>query len=564
MDLIRNIFRPAFALIPVHQRPKVFILAVLLLLQAFLDVISVASIAPLTMLILSPETLLNLPALHLFHKAFHFVEVRTFSIALLSAIVIFLIVKHFLITWIGNYKINLAFTVSGQLSNAVIRNFTSTLHLIYFELKSTHELNRVINLPTIFAHNVLLPLTVVITEGSILLMLTIILLVYNTMSMVFLSVVLIPAVLFYQWNKAKVNSINEVIKTKYPQVLEKFMMLFDNLIEIKLYQKENIYANKIETTNQEVLAAQGMRNKLFLHSTRLVETSASLCLCLVIGYFIVSGSPIENSIVLMTLFAAASVRAIPSFNRIFTAILEIKSQAFVVGELKKFHATQNIIPVESLEFNHSIRLEGITFAFPGRTPLFQNLSFSIRKGEKIALTGKSGSGKTTLLMILMQFLKGYSGEITIDGVKLKENHVASWRKHLAYVPQNPIILDASITENISFGSTEDSEDFERMKSLLVSLGLGYWLSELPQGLMTRLGEKGIMISGGQRQRLAIARALYSEADVLLLDEITSQLDDETEQEVWWALQQISSEQKTIIMITHHSELLKHFDSVFEL
>ena len=91
-----------------------------------------------------------------------------------------------------------------------------------------------------------------------------------------------------------------------------------------------------------------------------------------------------------------------------------------------------------------------------------------------------------------------------------------------------------------------------------------FIFEARQFIFFVLGEKGIMISGGQRQRLAIARALYSEADVLLLDEITSQLDDETEQEVWWALQQIESQQKTIIMITHHSELLKHFDSVIEL
>ena len=564
MGLISNLLGPTLSLINKHQRPKVFVLVVLLLLQALLDVISVASIAPLALLILSPKALLNFPALLIFYETFNFEKLNNFSIALLSAVVIFLVAKHFLITWIGNYKVNLAFAVSGQLSNSVIHNFTSILHQVYYGLKSSQELNRVVNLPTVFAHNILLPLTVLITEGSILVLLTTILLVYNTTAMVFLCAILIPAILFYLWNKAKITSINEVIKIKYPEVLEKFMVLFDNLIEIKLYQKENIYAKKIETANLEVLAAQKMRNKLFLHSTRLVETTTALCLCLVIGYFVVSGTAIENSIALISLFAAASVRAIPSFNRIFTAILEIKSQAFVVGELKKFQTVPKIIPAEALEFNQSIRLQGITFAFPGGPILFQNLSFSVRKGEKIALTGKSGSGKTTLLLILMQFLKGDAGEITIDGVKLTENHVARWRNHLAYVPQNPIILDASIAENISFGGKEDSEGRERMKSLLVSLGLGHWLSELPQGLMTRLGEKGIMISGGQRQRLAIARALYSEADVLLLDEITSQLDDETEQEVWWALQKISSPLKTIIMITHHPVLLKHFDSVFEL
>lgn len=159
----------------------------------------------------------------------------------------------------------------------------------------------------------------------------------------------------------------------------------------------------------------------------------------------------------------------------------------------------------------------------------------------------------------MRFLKEDQGEVYVDDQKLKESHLSSWRKQFAYVPQNAIILDASVTANITMGD-ENVVDHKKIQALLQSLGLQSWLEDLPEGLSTRLGENGIKISGGQRQRLAIARALYQDPEFLLLDEITNQLDEETEKEVWVALQKIAAK-KTILMITHHKELLNGFDSV---
>lgn len=560
MNLINN----SLSLVDAHQRLHVVILVVLLLCQALLDVISVASMAPLALLIIQPSVLLHSTALLTFYQIFDFHDIHDFSIALLCFLVTFLIIKHFLTRWIGNYKIKLAFSVSGDLAHNVIRNFLRLPYTMYAELRSSQELNRVINLPTVFAHNILLPMTSLFTEGCILLLVTTMLLIYTPWATLFLGVVLLPAFAFYHWNQNKIKSINDIIKTRYPLVLEKFLSLYENMVEIKLYQREEYFSGKIGAINQEVLSAQSIRNKLLFNSTRLVETMASLCLCLLIGYFIFSRASAETSIPLISLFAAGAVRAIPAFNRMFIAHLEIKSSVFVVEELRKYQHDQKLPKTEKITFFQKVELIGIHFGFPGNRPLLQNLSLTFKKGEKIALTGKSGSGKTTLLMILMRFLKEDQGVLLVDGRALTEEHVASWRKHIAYVPQNAIILDTSILENITFGREAGERDLEKIKSLLNSLGLAPWVSGLPDGLTTRLGEKGIKISGGQRQRLAIARALYTPADVLLLDEITNQLDTETEVDVINSILNLSDDTKTIIMITHQKNLWGRFDSVYQV
>ena len=290
MELIQKLFRPAFSLLETRDRSRVTLLTVLLLLQGLLDVISVASVAPLALLIIQPDVLMKFPFLMALYDTLGFLEVRSFSIFMLSSIILFLFIKHFISHFIGNYKTKLIFSIAEKLAKGVIYNFCHISYPGYYDLKSSNELTRIINLPTLFAHNVLLPLTVLITEGFILLMLMGILIYYNISAMLWLSVVLVPAIVFYLMNRNRITAINDTIKTKYPRVLEEFMALYDNLVEIKLYQKENIYSRHVEETHQEVLNSQALKTKLFLNSTRLLETSALLCLCLLIGYFILLGS----------------------------------------------------------------------------------------------------------------------------------------------------------------------------------------------------------------------------------------------------------------------------------
>jgi ATP-binding cassette, subfamily B, bacterial PglK len=163
----------------------------------------------------------------------------------------------------------------------------------------------------------------------------------------------------------------------------------------------------------------------------------------------------------------------------------------------------------------------------------------------------------------MRFLKEQSGNITVDGKSIREHGWRVWGSQMGYVPQAPFMVNGSIKENIAFGHPPEKIDRAKIQTLIRSLGMKDWISGLTDGLDTTIGERGMKISGGQRQRIAIARALYNDADILLLDEVTNQLDASTEREVLNTLLDVAGNDKTIIMITHQYSLLQRFDAVYE-
>ena len=213
-------------------------------------------------------------------------------------------------------------------------------------------------------------------------------------------------------------------------------------------------------------------------------------------------------------------------------------------------------------FERSIELKNISFQYQEGSNVLNDASLVIHKGQKVALIGKSGSGKTTILLILLQFLKPNSGKIILDGIEQGDS--ITFRNIFSYVSQSPYIMDGSIAENIAFGLTNGEINSEKIHRIIKDLDLEPMIRSFPGGLTTQIGEKGIKLSGGQRQRIAIARALYSDAEVLLFDEITNQLDKQTEKEIVNTLIKVAHQKRTILMITHHEHLLNEFDTVFSL
>ncbi|WP_076862170.1 ABC transporter transmembrane domain-containing protein [Bradyrhizobium mercantei] len=195
----------------------------------------------------------------------------------------------------------------------------------------------------------------------------------------------------------------------------------------------------------------------------------------------------------------------------------------------------------------SLAFEAVSFAYPGRPDVrvLDDVAFSVRSGEKVAIVGSSGAGKSTLFHLLLRFYDPSSGLVSLDGVAVHEADPEEIRSRIALVPQDPVIFAASARDNIRFGrpSATDAE-VERAADLASASG---FLAVLPDGLDTRLGERGVMLSGGQRQRIAIARAILRDAPLLLLDEATSALDSESEAVVQAALQGLMKGRTTLVI-----------------
>jgi ABC-type multidrug transport system fused ATPase/permease subunit len=209
-----------------------------------------------------------------------------------------------------------------------------------------------------------------------------------------------------------------------------------------------------------------------------------------------------------------------------------------------------------------IAISGLTFGYPDRAAVLRGASLELPAGTVTALVGASGSGKTTLLQLLFGFYDPPIGTIQIDSVDLRELDRGSWRRRVAYVTQDAFLFDAPLRDNLLYATERTLTDAE-LVALLRRLGLDDFLARLEAGLDTVVGERGCRVSGGEKQRLALARAIVRDADVYLLDEVTSSLDEATARLVGVALRELLAG-KTVIIASHRPSVLAHVDQIVEL
>ena len=277
----------------------------------------------------------------------------------------------------------------------------------------------------------------------------------------------------------------------------------------------------------------------------------------------------------LSVYALAGFKMLPAFQQVYTSISQIR------GNLAAFEALQGDLrasaidnpesaskPIESSREHwtpkESIRLENVLFSYPGKEePAVKGLNLDIPVNKVIGLVGASGSGKSTAIDLLLGLIEPQQGRLLIDGEPLTVSRRRVWQNSLGFVPQSIFLADNSIRENIGFGLPQEAIDEQKVRRAATLAHLDELLSELPDGLNTRVGERGVQLSGGQRQRIGIARALYHDADILILDEATSALDGITEKLIMDAIHDFSGK-KTIIMIAHRLATVKQCDTIFLL
>ncbi|OMJ26378.1 Iron-sulfur clusters transporter ATM1, mitochondrial [Smittium culicis] len=219
--------------------------------------------------------------------------------------------------------------------------------------------------------------------------------------------------------------------------------------------------------------------------------------------------------------------------------------------------------LEVKDINGSIDFKNVSFAYEAGRPILNDLSFTLPPGKRVAFVGPSGCGKSTILRLLYRFYDVDKGSITIDGIPINKMSLDSLRKSIAIVPQDTVLFNSTIFENIAFGNSEATIDEVIEVSKMARLHA--LISSLPQGYNTPVGERGLMISGGERQRIALARALLKKSPIILFDEATSALDAHTERSIMNSVADIlDKEQCTAIFIAHRLRTIKNFDLIYVL
>ncbi len=559
MRFFKNIVLPSLQLARHQSETSGSRLVVLLFLQTLLDLLSVASIFPLAIAIVQPEFFSELPWLKKLISIFPFSDDASVKVATIQVVSLFFGVKHITGVYITCYRTTFAFGIATKISKQLIEKNLHQSYSTYYQQRASGELINVVHLPAAFAQNIILALTTVLIETMVLVGIMAMILTYNALAFLFLGILSLPAILYYQAIRQNLSSIGSIQKENYPRLIERVLSAFDSFLEINIYQKTKTVVHETDTLTERLNKLQVEQATHYSNGMRFFETTAALGLCVMVIYLVMARVSTKEAIFLIGIYSAAGIRAVPSINRIIAALFQIKTNEYVVTDIStRLNATANDKKYEEAEisFLQTIEFKNVSFAYEKRPALLNQLNFSIAKGSKLLITGKSGSGKSTILLLLMGFLRPQSGVIAIDGQPLDAAVIMSWQKNLSYVPQNPVLVNGSILMNIAFENSETGVDEKKIQKLVESLGMESWLQQLPDGLHTILGERGLQISGGQRQRLAIARALYMNRDVILLDEITSNLDEQASHELIRLITQLP---QTVILITHDETLRSYFD-----
>ncbi len=288
-----------------------------------------------------------------------------------------------------------------------------------------------------------------------------------------------------------------------------------------------------------------------------------------IGMFLygMEGGALASSMAIVVLVAS---RVFPAMNRLGTAtngLVNVSSWIATLDEtsasLKAALSPESIAkgPVRRLPWSEIV-FRDVSFSYPNAAePALYGASLRLARGGSYAFSGTSGAGKSTLVDLLLGLLQPNSGSVEIDGLRLGEADLRRWQASIGYVPQLPLISDATLRENVAFGIPGHLIDDDKVAQCLALAHLSDVLGDLPEGLSTRLGDRGVRLSGGQRQRVAIARALYNNPDMLVLDEATSALDTISEHAIRDALMGLHGK-ITIVFIAHRFSTIRSCDTIF--
>ncbi len=302
------------------------------------------------------------------------------------------------------------------------------------------------------------------------------------------------------------------------------------------------------------------------------EMVAIIIMTFVIFFLALKNVDTSTIVATVSIFLVVSIRIIPSVNRIITSLQNIKyfdaSLDSLLTDLEptnlKLVAINKINESNNkIDFQKEIRFNNVFFNYSKLDkPVLENASLTIKKNEFVGIIGETGTGKSTLVDLLIGLLSPSKGTITVDGKNIN-NNLESWKEKLGYVQQNTYLLDESIKNNVAFGYKENQFDIAKIENSIEKAQLVKFVNNLKNGLDSNVGEHGVKISGGEKQRIAIARALYNDPDILILDEATSSLDLDTEAKILETLVKFKKN-KTMIFITHRTSSLGYCDRVFKI
>jgi len=469
-------------------------------------------------------------------------------------------IKNFVGYTVAKKQSDCVYGVCSRISADNMARYFASDYFGYTQVDSSVHIRRTSQEPIEFGHYVLRGVQQIVSQVMLILITIAAMLLYNASLFFLLLLVLLPPVIMVGYlMKRQLANIRKHLRTAGERTLQYLQEALSGFIDVLIYDRTSFFSRRYSERQQQLNIFLSGQQAIQSMPARLMEAFAIFGLFVLIVISRVSGNTVQ--LITIGAFAAAAYKIIPGVVKILNFAGQIKTYRFTLQHLLA-EKTGNPVPAAVIPPVNELRLENVSFHYPGLTLLFNDISFSIGKGELVGLQGVSGKGKTTLVHLLLGFLQPVAGKIWVNNIPADAASLQQFRKHISYVQQQPFLIHDTVLQNIVLG--EPGYDEQRFRKALQLTGLDEWLRLQPGGYHFVVEEKGRNISGGQRQRIVLARALYHEFDLLVLDEPFKELDEDSESSLTDHLVELARQGKMILLITHNSKTLTRCDKVLTI
>lgn len=576
MNKYKKLFQDSYYLMGI-SKIKLSLIFILFLVSGFLDIVSLALVGPFIAFANEPSAAKQFIFWdYIDEYIFNLSAITNENVILLLGLIIILtflvkaITAYFIRLFIAKFSLRL----ECDLRSRLMKTYQNLPYLFHVTTNTASIIQCIYRYTSVFANGIVMPVLTLLAEIITILAILVLLSTTNILAVLSLLAITTLFITFYiVILKDKLYLMGKSVHEGEENIIKGIQQSFDGYKEISILGKKK-YFYEIIKKNADRIFLMGSRFHAYQIMPRyLIELTMVTFIVFFVILLTKNATNTQNALPVLGIFVAASLRIIPSINQIVRSINQIKNSIYAASrllsdlkEIDKFHKDRDLNIKENkdtFERFEELNIKSIDFSYPGTNDkAIKNISLNIKQGECIGIIGKTGSGKTTLIDIMLGFLNPSNGDILANNTPIK-NDLKSWMTLTAYIPQSIFLIDDTIKKNIALGIEDSEINLEMIKKSLSMSRLDSFVENLPEKIETVIGERGMRLSGGQRQRIALARAFYFQRQIIVMDEATSSLDNETEKEVIDSINRMKRK-ITMLVIAHRLSTVKNCDYIYKI
>ncbi len=563
-----------FAILTRKERRQLILLFCLMLIMALFQALGVASVLPFISLVMNPEIITENRWLQSVYQYFNFQNTSSFIIAS-GLIMLFLILFGNFISALTTWaKFKFVWNNNHNISLRLLRHYLYQPYLFFLNRNSSELTRDILNEVQTLSSGYLIPLLDFASRLLLIVVIVAMVLIVDPLITIIAVIILGGSYLLIFWLIRKRLGIKG--KGRLAANRERFKAVseaFGGIKEVKASGREQYYLEEYARPSALLSNLQAWNALVGTIPKYVLESVAFGSVIALVLILLIFKGEAQSVIPVVSFFAFAGYRLMPAIQDVFQTSTQIKFNQAILDHIyqEMININTQAVPAHEinvdpmpLNFEEEIKLENITFSYSSMDEkVLEDVNITIRKNQKVGIVGATGAGKTTLVDILLGLFIPEQGQIFVDDIPVSADNVRGWQKIIGYVPQQIYLNDDTVSGNIAFGIPTAQIDPDRVTKAAAIARLDEFISRLPEKYDTIVGERGVRLSGGQMQRVGIARAVYHDPQVLILDEATSALDSITEQEFLEALEAAAAI-KTLVIIAHRISTVKNCDFIIML